>query len=118
MGLVFGPDRNHGADMGALSPAAPRSPAGGYQLAGITEVGEQVPIGTMLDRGWPDYAFPEPVMGQMMTNYRTFVAWHVQNRNMRVERFEPGRNNQIRLLRNPAGYRDFEVRNIAANGEI
>ena len=108
----------HDDHMGALSPAAPKSPGGGYQLAGITEVGEQIPIGTMLDRGWPDYNFPEPVTGQMMSNYRTFLAWQVQNRKMQVQRFEPGRNDQIRLLKNPSGYRDFEVRNIAANGEI
>ncbi|HEU0141147.1 MAG TPA: hypothetical protein VFQ79_15600 [Bryobacteraceae bacterium] len=107
----------HEDHMGELSQAARRS-AGGYQLTGITEVGDAIPIATMLDRGWPDYAFPGPVTGPMMTNYREFLKWQVQHRKMRVERFEAGRNNQIGAVREPGRYRDFEVRNIAVNGEI
>jgi hypothetical protein len=37
---------------------------------------------------------------------------------MRVERFQPGRNDQISLLRAPRQYPNFEVRNIMANGEV
>jgi beta-lactamase superfamily II metal-dependent hydrolase len=108
----------HEDHMGTPSAAAKKSATGGYQLAGITEVGDHIPIGTMLDRGWPDYNFPTPLTGAMMTNYREFLAWHGKNRRMRVERLVSGRNDQIRLVRQPGRYRDFEVRNIAANGEI
>jgi hypothetical protein len=34
------------------------------------------------------------------------------------ERFQPGRANQIRLMREPGRYPDFKVRNLAANGEV
>lgn len=37
---------------------------------------------------------------------------------MKAERLQPGRADQIRLLRAPGKYPDFEVRNIAANGEV
>jgi hypothetical protein len=37
---------------------------------------------------------------------------------MQVERLKPGRNDQIVLRRDPAKYSNFEVRNIAANGEV
>ena len=36
----------------------------------------------------------------------------------RVERFVPGRNDQILLLNDRARYGNFEIRNLAANGEI
>ena len=37
---------------------------------------------------------------------------------MQVERLQPGRKDQIVLRREPARYPNFEVRNIAANGEV
>ena len=37
---------------------------------------------------------------------------------MQVERLKPGRNDQIVLRRDAAKYPNFEVRNVAANGEV
>jgi len=91
---------------------------GGYKLTGLTEVGDQIPIRLMLDRGWPDYNYPAPLKDATVTNYRAFLEWQQKNNGMKVERMIPGRKDQIVLRRDAAKYPNFEVRNIASNGEV
>ena len=91
---------------------------GGYVLTGITEVGEYIPIRKIMDRGWPNYAYPRSLdTDSMVTNYRRFLAWQVKHKGMVVEPFNPGKNDQITLLKHPEKY-SVEVRNLAVNGEI
>ncbi len=106
----------HGDHMGFVSDASPRSRRGDYRLAGITDVAEAVPVHKLIDRGWPDYDYPAPVPN--IGNYRRFIAAHTQAGDLTVARFEPGRNDQLRLLRSAAKYPTFEIRNLAANGEV
>lgn len=108
----------HGDHMGAVVETSPFARQGGYQLSGITEVAEHLPIGTIIDRGWPDYDYPTPIEGRNMRNYRAFLAWQVLHRGLTVERFLPGRNDQIRLLHRPDDYPGFEIRNLVANGVV
>ena len=110
----------HDDHMGSLLNVTKKSAADGYVLAGITEVGEYIPIRKLLDRGWPDYAYPRPLnTDSMVVNYRRFLAWQVQNKRMLVERFQAGRTDQITLLKNPKAYRNqVEVRNLAVNGDV
>ena len=107
----------HGDHMGEAPPNAPAA-RGGYKLSGITEVAEHIPIRMMLDRGWPSYDYPSPLDSAAVANYRVFLDWQRKNTGLQVERLKPGRNDQIVLRRQPAKYPNFEVRNIAANGEI
>jgi beta-lactamase superfamily II metal-dependent hydrolase len=107
----------HDDHMGHPGPSSKTAP-GGYKLTGITEVGDTIPIKLMLDRGWPDYNYPAPLKDATVTNYRAFTDWQRRNNRMQVERLKPGRNDQIVLRRDPAKYPNFEVRNIAANGEV
>ncbi len=106
----------HGDHIGSITDDSPESASGAYRLSGITDVAESIGIRRLLDRGWPDYGFPKPLTGPMMDNYRSFLQWQIEHANMRVERFEPGRNDQIVLQYAPEKYPDFEIRNIAANG--
>jgi hypothetical protein len=108
----------HGDHMGSVEETTKLSSSGKYQLAGITEVGEQIPIQKILDRGWPGYDFPSPMNSQMMENYRAFLAWQAENTGLIIQRFQPGVNDQITLTQNPEKYPEFEIRNIAANGEV
>lgn len=108
----------HSDHMGTLKPDAPRSATGAYQLAGITDVGDQIPIRVLIDRVWPDYSEPRLQSEPAMTNYREFQRWHREHRGMRVERFEAGRNDQIVLVHAPKEFPQFEIRNIAVNGYI
>jgi beta-lactamase superfamily II metal-dependent hydrolase len=99
---------------------APRKPGADYALTGITEVAEYVPIRKLLDRGWPDYAYPRPLDGDsMVANYRRFLNWQRREKQLTVERFRAGRADQIRLLHQPKRYQKIvEVRNLAVNGEV
>ncbi|HUR57419.1 MAG TPA: hypothetical protein VM029_06905 [Opitutaceae bacterium] len=108
----------HGDHMGTLMPDSPRSKSGAYQLTGMTDVGDEIVIRQMLDRDWPDYKYPAPSGGAMMLNYRAFLKWQVENRGLKVARFEAGRADQVVLRKAPRDFPNFEVRNIAANGFI
>ena len=69
-----------------------------------------------LNRGWPNYDYPSPVTG--VQEYRKFLNWQKENRGLQVERFEAGRSDQIALVRDAGRYRNVEVRNIVANGDV
>ena len=108
----------HGDHMGTLMPDSPMASNGAYKLAGITDVGDVIPIRMMVDRGWPDYSYPAPSGSPMMQNYRAFLKWHSENRGLKVERFQPGRSDQIVLRKDAARYPHFMFQNIAANGHV
>jgi hypothetical protein len=108
----------HGDHMGFADESSPTSDFGEYRLAGITEVGEHIPIRTLIDRGWPDYDYPAPLVNDNIVNYRAFLVAQSLRRDMKVERLEPGRNDQIVLEHDPESYSGFEVRNLAANGVV
>ena len=109
----------HGDHMGVVDAQSPASRLGGdYRLAGISLVAELLPIGRLIDRGWPGYDTPRPIDNPTMDNYRRFVDWQMRHRGLVMERFQPGRNDQIRLLRDPGAYPQFELRNLYANGEL
>lgn len=108
----------HGDHMGETTTSQPMAHSGAYRLAGITWVGDQLRIGKLLDRGWPDYNYPMPMESLTMKNYRAFVKWQADHNGMKPERFAPGRNDQVVLRREPEKYPQFEFRNIGANGEI
>ena len=108
----------HSDHMGQVSDASKVSKSGQFKLSGVTEVGEHIAIRKILDRAWPDYQYPTPLEDQNVRNYRAFLKWHAEQDGLRVERFQPGRNDQLVLVRTPNQYPNFEVRNIMANGEI
>lgn len=108
----------HGDHMGSVSEATPMSSTGAYRLLALAQVGESLGIGKMLDRGWPDYSFPRPIEDAAVKDYRTFLAWQARHNGLKAERFAPGRNDQLVLLREKQRYPDFEIRNIGANGEV
>ena len=84
----------------------------------MVDVAERVPIRTMIDRAWPDYAYPAADHAEFASpafrQYRGFL----EKGGARGARLAPGRADQIVLTRAPASYPDFEIRNVAANGEI
>lgn len=108
----------HGDHMGAIVEDSPLAANGAYRLSGITEVAEHLPIATVIDRGWPDYDYPRPVRNRTVDNYRAFLAWQTERRSLRVERFQPGRGDQIVLRHDAGAYPQFQVRNLYANGVL
>jgi beta-lactamase superfamily II metal-dependent hydrolase len=92
----------------------------GYVLTGITEVADYIPIRKLLDRGWPDYTYPQPFDNDsMVVNYRQFLVAQTQSKKLTVERFRAGRTDQITLVKQPNLYqKTFQIRNLAVNGEV
>jgi beta-lactamase superfamily II metal-dependent hydrolase len=85
-------------------------------MGGLPVLAQQVPIRTILDRGWPDYTDgigPAPAKGTA----EAYIAFAKADPS-RMQRFEPGRADQITLRRDPASYPTFVVRNIVANGQV
>ena len=108
----------HQDHMGGISSTSLPSQDSTYVLSGITTLGEMLPIGLMLDRGWPDYNYPRPLESREMDNYRAFLDEQIERRGMRVEQFKPGHHDQITLVHEKEAYPTFRVQNIAANGEV
>ncbi len=108
----------HDDHIGGLSPGLKTSKEGNYILTGITEVAENILIGKLVDRGWPDYNFPAPLTEGYVQNYIRFVKWNVESKKMKAEQFHAGVNNQFTLLHNSLKYNNFEIRNLATNGHV
>jgi hypothetical protein len=84
----------------------------------LVDLAERVPMRKMIDRAWPDYAYPSADHAEFAApafrRYRDFLRQAA----VTVERLVPGRADQIVLLRDRGRYPDFEIRNVSSNGEI
>lgn len=111
----------HNDHIGTIKEALPGT--NGYALSGITLVGELIHFNNFVDRGYPDYCFPsrENVLradGQFTEHYERFVR-HIAENGTNAERFKVGSKKQFTMVHNPKKYaKCFEIRNIAANGEV
>jgi len=87
-------------------------------LSAMVDVATRIPIHRMFDRGWPDYNYPAPDHSELRSpaflHYREFLA----KGTTAAERLQPGRNDQIVLIKDTKSHPQFKVRTIAANGEI
>jgi hypothetical protein len=87
-------------------------------MNGFVDVAARIPIGKMFDRGWPDYAYPaadhRELQAPAFLRYREWLT----HGGAQGERLRPGRRDQIVLVKDAKAYPAFEVRNIAANGEV
>ena len=108
----------HDDHMGNIQLSNKKSDKGDYILTGITEVGELIPFGKIVDRNWPDYNYPFPMSEDPnMQNYIRFLNWKIVN-GVTAEQFDVGSSQQFKLLRHADQYPGFEIRNIAANGVV
>lgn len=108
----------HDDHLGAISSQSAHSNHGPYRLSGVTEVGDAIPVRTLLDRAWPNYNYPIPLETETLLNYRAFLTYQREANGLRVERFIPGRNDQVVLRHDLPAFDNFEWRNVAANGEL
>ena len=120
----------HDDHYGCWYSKAPQSSNGNYRLAGITGVGDLIPISQLLDRGYPDYNFPVDLVTLMsklnlsdstayrsLRNYRNFASSQLK-KGMRTSLFKAGSKSQIVLKHKPTTFPEFYVQNVKANGLI
>ncbi len=111
----------HEDHYGHVHAQTPDSPSGAYKLAGLTRVGDIIPIRTMIDRGFPAYDVPtdlDAILGTSFRNYRDFTRYHARVHGMQVEGLRAGRDDQIVLRKDRAKFPHFSVRNVKCNGAI
>lgn len=77
---------------------------------GLPDVAAQISIDLIVDRDYPDYAYPVPANAPYAKAYVAFIQERVKAGG-RVERFRVGAADQLKL---PGA----EVRNLAAGGEV
>lgn len=77
---------------------------------GLPDVAAQLPIGVLVDRDYPDYAYPKPSDAPFAKAYVDFIRARVKAGG-RVERFRVGAADQFKLP-------GLEIRNLAAGGEV
>lgn len=111
----------HSDHMGTITLDKPLSRSGAYRLAGITELAELLPIGTLVDRAAPSYDYPVDLRkctqgadGLGLSNYIRFAEQRMKN-GQSVIGLKPGALDQIKLDRADA-FPTFHIRNIASNG--
>jgi len=103
----------HGDHMGEYADDLPLSKTGDYRLAGVSDVAEQLPIRRIIDRGWPDYAYPSQQTDKSALNYIAFVR-SMAKRGVPIERAIVGSPSQI----SAAHATGFSARVLSANGEV
>lgn len=119
----------HDDHYGSVGEGSQSSRKGNYLLSGITGVGEFLPIGKIVDRGYPEYKEPYDVAyclsGKSDTveyftfkNYLRFIEWHRQHQGMEAESFKVGSSKQFVLKYAPEDYPEFSIRNLHVNGVI
>ena len=115
----------HTDHMGTITPDKPASRTGAYRLAGITELADLIPIGTLIDRAAPAYDYPVDLRkcadpsnsdGLSLGNYIAFAEYRMKH-GQAVVGLAPGALDQIKLER-PGSFPDFHIRNIASSGVI
>lgn len=107
----------HSDHMGQFVPGLPQSKQGTHHLTGFADVAELMPIGRIVDRGFPNYNYPTPINDPSTNNYRE-CGKALARTGTKLEAFRVGTTSQFTLLRKPADFPNFEVRNIVANGEL
>jgi beta-lactamase superfamily II metal-dependent hydrolase len=107
----------HGDHVGDVRAENPRSAHGDYYLTGVSDVAEVIPIGKMIDRGFPGYNYPVAVTDPAALNYAAF-ARSISLAGTQLERMKVGSSRQISLRRPQGKYSEFGVRIVAGDGEV
>ncbi len=108
----------HSDHMGSAKKSRPRSFENGFILSGMTEVGFRKKIHCIIDRDCPNYNWPSELKGKDVKNYLDFLKWTKSKNATKVEKFIVGTKEQVTLKNKRDQYSNFQIRNIAANGEV
>ena len=113
----------HGDHFGVITPSTKFSANKAYQLSGITEVGDMLPIKMLIDRNSPDYNYPVDLKKAYSAepgnfpNLLKFIQYQSRY-GLKSESLKVGRTDQIVLRKNLAKFPGFQVRGIKTNGTI
>lgn len=111
----------HADHFGAVRKGLLTKNGSDYQLVGVSELAEYIPIHALVDRGYPSYDFPFALRGRVneegkvmdvsFENYLRFADYNERHNGMARERFRFGKD-QFVLKHKPEQYPAFKVSNI------
>lgn len=103
----------------------PLHPVGGFVVNGLPDVGTQIPILKIVDRGdWGDTDgrvsadYIDTGGKKRYQNYLKFVEWTKSVNGTVRESLRVGRDDQLVLKHKPEQYKTFSIRNVAAGGDV
>ncbi|KQM62318.1 MULTISPECIES: ComEC/Rec2 family competence protein [unclassified Sphingomonas] len=105
----------HADHFGAIVPDSPWSATHAYRLTGITDVGDVLPIGTLIDRIQPGDPLPQD--DASIRNYRAFARYLRDRRGTLLAPLAIGRTDQIALAR-PQAYPGFAILGVKAGSRV
>lgn len=112
----------HGDHMGLLVDGMSVHEEGGFVLSGITELGSQIPVKVMYDRG---ELFDRPSKNSFTgatparyENYLKYLEWSAQVYGTERRSAVAGAMDEIKMVHAPEAYPRFSVRTISSNGNV
>ena len=107
----------HDDHSGCTNFHAGKSPNGKYFLSGFGQAAEFLSFGTAIDRAWPDYTDPIPLLPQASVDNMRPLYEELERRGTKVEKFVLAKgSDQIRPLHGKVS--GFAVEPLCANGRI
>lgn len=107
----------HADHGGCTSFHAGAAPSGKYYLSGFGLAAESLTFGTAIDRCWPDYTDPIPLLPQNVVNNMRPLYAELARRGTSVEKFQLSKGaEQIRPRHEKVA--DFAIEPLCANGRI
>ena len=107
----------HADHGGCTSFHAGKAPSGKYFLSGFGQAAEFLTFGTAIDRAWPDYTDPSPLLPQDVVNNMRPLYEELARRGTSVEKFRLKKGaSQIRPRHGKVA--GFAVEPLCANGRI
>ena len=95
-------------------------PDGAYFRSGFGSALESLSFRKAIDRGWPDYASPHPLVEQRaeLEHMKKIYAYLAKRDGLTVERLRVGARDQLVPLHGGVGCEAFTVFNLAASGVV
>ena len=112
----------HGDHMGIITDDMPVHQDGGFVISGLTDVGSQIPIKVIYDRGdlydRPSKNSFTGATPKRYENYLKFVEWSSKAHGTEHRTAVAGTLDEIRMLHAPEAHAPFSIRTIASNGNV
>ena len=111
----------HGDHCGNAELSISRLPGErGFCESGFGAALETLTFRRAIDRGWPDYNRPRPLVDQPkeLEHMKAIYAFLAKRDGLKIERIRVGERNQIAPLHGGKGCKQLSVFNLAANGVI
>lgn len=112
----------HGDHMGILTDDMEVNQEGGFVISGLTDVGSQIPIKVIYDRGdlydRPSKNSFTGATPRRYENYLKFVEWSSKVYGTEHRIAVAGALDEIKMVHAPETYEPFSIRTIAANGNV